>query len=171
MPPDRQPTRDTPEAEDVLAAAMRDLYGPDHDPKFWLDDAEFLLAAMPDWVLMPRVATADWTGSTIDQKVEELERIVHPEGRCAVCDGGKPYWKHTANDEDYHAFVPPARADAVPDAERLRAALRAGVEIVTDLTEWGGNCGGLPQTLQDRADWWRLDVDPALAPKEPRNDR
>ena len=59
----RKPTHDTPEAEAVLAAAMRDLYGPDHDPKFWLDDAEFLLAAMPDWTLVPRVATADWTGS------------------------------------------------------------------------------------------------------------
>ena len=27
------------------------------------DLAAAILAAMPDWVLMPRVATADWTGS------------------------------------------------------------------------------------------------------------
>lgn len=54
------------------------------------------------------------------------------------------------------------------DAEiaRLRAALKAGVEIVTAVTEWGGNCGGLPQTLQDRADWWRLDVDPVLEARQ-----
>ena len=65
----RKPPHDTPEAEAVLAAAMRDLYGP-HDPKFWLDDAEFLLAKMSDWTLVPRVATADWTGSTKRADVE-----------------------------------------------------------------------------------------------------
>ena len=64
-------THDTPEA--ALAAAMRDLYGPDHDSKFWLDDAEFLLAKMSDWTLMPRVATADWTGST--RKDAEAARL------------------------------------------------------------------------------------------------
>ena len=71
----RKPTHDTPEAEAVLAAAMRDLYGPDHDPKFWLDDAEFLLAAMPDWTLVPRVATADWTGSTKGADDAEVARL------------------------------------------------------------------------------------------------
>ena len=56
--------------------------------------------------------------------------------------------------------------DMTLEIARLRAALKAGVEIVTAVTEWGGNCGGLPQTLQDRADWWRLDVDPVLEARQ-----
>ena len=115
-------THDTPEA--AVAAALADCdviegYSWDSQvPPGWrhVKLAAAILAAMPDWTLVPRVATADWTGST--------------------------------------------RKDA--EIARLRAALKAGVEIVTAVTEWGGNCGGLPQTLQDRADWWRLDVDPVL---------
>ena len=52
---------------------------------------------------------------------------------------------------------------------RLRTALASGVQIMVDLTAWAGKqYGGLPQTLQDRADWWRLDIDPALAGEEER---
>lgn len=44
----------------------------------------------------------------IDAAVDELERIVHPEGRCEVCGGGKPYWKHIdPNADGYHAFIGP----------------------------------------------------------------
>jgi hypothetical protein len=43
----------------------------------------------------------------IQRAVDELEAIVHPEGRCAVCGGGQPYWKHTANETEYHPFTPP----------------------------------------------------------------
>jgi len=43
----------------------------------------------------------------IDEQVDALERIVHPEGRCLTCGGGKPYWKHTANETEYHPFAAP----------------------------------------------------------------
>ena len=72
----RKPTHDTPEA--ALAAALRadwpcictpiwterglsDPDCPHHDPEA---DAADLIAALDDWALVPRVATADWTGST-----------------------------------------------------------------------------------------------------------
>jgi hypothetical protein len=46
--------------------------------------------------------------------------------------------------------------------------LREARDLIVDLTAWAGTqFGGLPQTLQDRADWWRLDVDPALAATVP----
>jgi hypothetical protein len=48
----------------------------------------------------------------IQRAVDELEAIVHPEGRCAVCGGGKPYWKHTANDTEYHPFAAPSASAA-----------------------------------------------------------
>ena len=36
-----------------------------------------------------------WTpDEDITWLVDALEGIAHPEGRCAVCGGGKPYWKH-----------------------------------------------------------------------------
>jgi hypothetical protein len=43
-------------------------------------------------------------------EMDALEAIIHPEGRCAVCGGGKPYWKHTANDTEYHPFTGSVRA-------------------------------------------------------------
>ena len=55
-------------AESVLAAALNDLW-----QRGWLNIPDGyspevavtqFLAAMPDWTLVPRVATADWTGST-----------------------------------------------------------------------------------------------------------
>ena len=60
----RKPTHDTPEA--ALAAAVEAahrLYYPVGELELNATAAA-ILAAMPDWVLMPRVATADWTGST-----------------------------------------------------------------------------------------------------------
>jgi hypothetical protein len=78
------------------------------------------------------------------------------------------YWAE-GYDPDLHDGRGRAALDRhalVAEVARLRAALKAGVEIVTAVTEWGGNCGGLPQTLQDRADWWRLDVDPVLEARQ-----
>ena len=76
-------THDTPEA--TLAAALRadwpcictpiwterglsDPDCPHHDPEA---DAADLIAALDDWTLVPRVATADWTGSTKRADAEE----------------------------------------------------------------------------------------------------
>jgi hypothetical protein len=36
-------------------------------------------------------------------RIEELEAILHPVGRCVLCGGGEPYWKHDAD----HMFLPP----------------------------------------------------------------
>jgi hypothetical protein len=52
------------------------------------------------------MTTDDTRPHPTDAEMDALEAIVHPEGRCAVCGGGKPYWKHTANETDYHPFTP-----------------------------------------------------------------
>jgi len=61
-------THDTPEATLPCICTPiwteRGLSDPDcphHDPEA---DAADLIAALDDWTLVPRVATADWTGST-----------------------------------------------------------------------------------------------------------
>jgi hypothetical protein len=54
--------------------------------------------------------SSDDTRHPTDAEMEALEAIVHPEGRCAVCGGGKPYWKHTANETEYHPFTQSVRA-------------------------------------------------------------
>ena len=66
-------THDTPEAVEALVAAInvheaRFGYGP-HDEEC----AAAILASMPDMVLTPRVATADWTGSS--RKDAEIARL------------------------------------------------------------------------------------------------
>jgi hypothetical protein len=44
-------------------------------------------------------------------RIEAIEQIIHPEGRCAVCGGGKPYWKHLdARASDWHPFTSKAKA-------------------------------------------------------------
>src|SRR5690348_10994373 len=58
----------------------------------------------------------------IDEQVDALERIMHPEGRCLTCGGGKPYWKHTANETEWHPFAaPPHRYDPRPGDTWCRA--------------------------------------------------
>ena len=61
------------EARAALIRAIRHALAtkvwPDEARARWMDGTaevvtDSVLAAMPDWVLMPRVATADWTGST-----------------------------------------------------------------------------------------------------------
>ena len=76
-------THDTPEA--ALAAALSNVptikyviaRGGRYNGAWWDRFAAEVLAAMPDWVLMPRVATADWTGSTKRDAAEvaRLSRI------------------------------------------------------------------------------------------------
>ena len=68
-------THDTPEA--ALAAALK-LHGFRIVGGAWHgrnaeDLAAAILAAMLDWTLVPRVATADWTGST--RKDAEVARL------------------------------------------------------------------------------------------------
>jgi hypothetical protein len=58
--------------------------------------------------------TTDDTRHPTDAEMDALEAIFHPEGRCAVCGGGKPYWKHTANETEYHPFIPPTADDTRP---------------------------------------------------------
>ena len=61
-----------------------------------------------------------------------------------------------------------ARGYTLSRSEPLpREALDVGRDIIRQLTEWAGRYGGLPQSLQDRADLWRLDVDAALSPDRP----
>jgi hypothetical protein len=82
-------THDTPEA--VLAEAQRSAYVALHNDHMldvlesvWSDDcptcarfaevsAAAILAAPADWMLVPRVAIADWTGST--RKDAEIARL------------------------------------------------------------------------------------------------
>lgn len=40
----------------------------------------------------------------IQAAVDQIEAILHPRGRCAVCGGGEFYWKHLDEDAD-HRFV------------------------------------------------------------------
>jgi hypothetical protein len=77
----RYPTHDTPEA--ALAAALAVEFGkagffrPGASMEFLTEQARMMLhdalAALPDWTLVPRVATADWTGST--RKDAEIARL------------------------------------------------------------------------------------------------
>ena len=91
VPIDFEDTHDTPEA--VLAAACRTAtpkcncgfissYDDGHMPDCairQLPTPSAILAAMPDWTLVPRVATADWTGSTKraapDAEVARLRQV------------------------------------------------------------------------------------------------
>ena len=71
----RKPAHDTPEA--ALAAAWHTgVCGcPDEKCSLRLASREVsaaILAAMPDWTLVPRVATADWTGSARNLGIEEV---------------------------------------------------------------------------------------------------
>lgn len=45
-------------------------------------------------------------GSDVAAYVDRLEALVHPEGRCAECGGGKPYWKHGPVNPPFHVFRP-----------------------------------------------------------------
>ena len=107
----------TPDARAALAAALvATMERPDSGvawPTRWThDDFEWvarqlagpLLAAMPDWVLMPRVATADWTGSTAHDDLAE-----------AWADAEWQTWDccPTCEEENGHRGFP---SDAVPDA-------------------------------------------------------
>lgn len=46
----------------------------------------------------------------ISARVEQIERILQPRGRCTECGGGEGYWKHGPGDPlvGYHMFQPPA---------------------------------------------------------------
>ena len=74
-------THDTPEA--ALAAVLRATSG--IPPMYrgpvgaWEPTAAALLAAMPGWTLVPRVATADWTGST-KRAEPDAERLAELDG-------------------------------------------------------------------------------------------
>jgi len=82
---------------------------------------------------------------TIDQKVEELERIIHPEGRC-WCGAGKPYWKHIDPSADgYHPFVP-TPPDAL-DVARIRSIIMDTTDqLLTELDELHFSQKGIIQT-------------------------
>ena len=73
----RKPTHDTPEAVLIDALDPFDVVDYRIDPHGRLIDhreaAAAILAAMPDWTLVPRVATADWTGST--KRADDAERL------------------------------------------------------------------------------------------------
>jgi len=70
-------THDTPEA--VLATAVRAVPPPSSGTRGATEYAHDILAALPpDWTLVPRVATADWTGSTkrADSEVARLRAAI-----------------------------------------------------------------------------------------------
>lgn len=75
------------------------------DGELWLRDLAAAIIAAWEVTLMSKPTIDE---QTIDEQIEELERIFHPEGRCEVCGGGKPYWKHLdPNADGYHAFIGP----------------------------------------------------------------
>ncbi len=62
---------------------------------------------------------------SIAEKVDALEQIVHPEGRCVECGGGKSYWKH-GDGPDQHPFDPATSERPVYDGvDEFFAALDA----------------------------------------------
>lgn len=79
-------------------------------PTDMLDRIDALRAALaaPEPPLERACGHTDPRSCDINCRVEELERIVHPEGRCEVCGGGKPYWKHLdPNADGHHVFIGP----------------------------------------------------------------
>jgi hypothetical protein len=74
-------THDTPEAVDEMRAALEavdvryaGVFSNERSPGPQ-ELATAILAAMPGWTLVPRVATADWTGST-KRAVPDVEWLV-----------------------------------------------------------------------------------------------
>jgi hypothetical protein len=57
---------------------------------------------------------------TIEQYVDEVERVLQPRGRCIECGGGEGYWRHKYADDarGYHLFTP-----ETPHARMVREAL------------------------------------------------
>jgi hypothetical protein len=147
---DRVIRKPTHEPEAALAAALQyvcakngwRILGRPADPVLhsYEEFAAALLAAMPDMTLVPRVATADWTGSTRNVGIEEV--IAQANAR---------------------------QATAEAEVARLRAAL-AHIQDITkpreaamDGPHWMKNPlvgGGSAERI------WRI-ADAALAPSEP----
>jgi hypothetical protein len=64
---------------------------------------------------------------TIEQYVDEVERVLQPRGRCIECGGGEGYWRHKYADDarGYHLFTP-----ETPHARMVR-----GSSIPFDFTD------------------------------------
>lgn len=58
---------------------------------------------------------------SIEERVDKIESILQPNGRCLTCGGGEFYWKHDIQQTyDYHAFVKPwIKSDKI-NFEQLR---------------------------------------------------
>ena len=117
----------TPEAHAALETAIAEGWAAQTgDTGSWWDDAgqpmpdviaAAILAAMPDWVLMPRVATADWTGST--KAAGRMGRLPEDDAEC----------DRLGCEDKTHLVWHRRPTDAVPDAEcEVTVTLVGGVE-------------------------------------------
>ena len=121
-------TNDAPEV--ALAKAMEEQgVESSYIPPDFPEDAAAILAAMPGWVLMPRVATADWTGST---KRERLAGILD---HAAL--GGVLNEVGVISDGFIDRVAAALPADAVPDTERPREIVEKARLVVEPDDGWG----------------------------------
>jgi hypothetical protein len=104
-----------------------------------------------------------------DAEMDALEAIVHPEGRCTVCGGGKPYWKHTANETEYHPFTQSVRSKESRDERARHAALVKAARAFIDWYDQPYIRDGGPAVITDlRA---VLEGEPLSPPKPKRKRR
>ena len=70
---------------------------------------------------------------SIDEQVDELERILQPRGRCTECGGGEFYWKHMGEGDPlagYHLFQPPLPEPVPPDRKSMTTERAAGLDAL-----------------------------------------
>lgn len=102
--------------------------------------------------------------SAVDRTVDRIEAVIHPEGRCVECGGGRPHWRHISVPGAvgfYHSFKP-AQGDVMATTKTLaeaRLRILTAIDAVPD-GSWNieFDCG-----LVERADtslaatsgsWW-----------------